>query len=257
MIRGPLGLVALFAGALLVTYFGFSTVSPDLRQASETRSKSLEVTGFENLEMEAVAALTTGQKAELDQHKKVWGAVSTDEEKAATLKTLSGFWFDQGQFPLAGSYARKVAELEKTEQAWQIAGTTFLYGLDSDLDIKKKQFCQQGAVYCLEQAISLNTAEPSHQLYLAMAYVKLPGAEPMKGIKMMLDMEAKYKDYLPLQLQLAELGIQTGQFEKALARLQNVLNKEPELPRANCLMVEVLKQLGRTENLNSYQLLCK
>ncbi|HEX5624925.1 MAG TPA: hypothetical protein VFX48_02830, partial [Saprospiraceae bacterium] len=96
-----------------------------------------------------------------------------------------------------------------------------------------------------------------HQLYLAMAYVKLPGAEPMKGIKMMLDMEAKYKDYLPLQLQLAELGIQTGQFEKALARLQNVLNKEPELPRANCLMVEVLKQLGRTENLNSYQLLCK
>ena len=257
MLNTPLRLAMFCGGLLLIAYFGFNTVSPDINQASNTRMKSLDVTGLENLEEEYYSNLTPNQKAELGQLSKEVKNASTESNKSAMFKSISGFWFKLHAFSIAGSYARKIAEIEKSEEAWQIAGTTFLYGLENESDLKKKKFCQQGAIYCLEQAISLNTSEPSNQLNLAMAYVKLPGDEPMKGIKMMLAMEATYADYLPLQIQLAELGMQTGQFEKAQSRLLKVLAKEPENNDANCLMVQLMVKTNQAEAAKKYQLHCK
>ena len=177
--------------------------------------------------------------------------------RPAVFKRISGFWFKLNRFALAGSLARKVAELEKTEQSWSIAGTSFLYGLEGEKEEKERMFCQQSAVFCFEQALSLNPDEPAYALYKAMAYVKLPGKEPMKGILMILELEKKYPEYLPIQMQLAELGMQTGQFEKAEARLNKVLGAEPENAKANCLMVELLKQMNRTEEIKKYIKHCK
>lgn len=257
MINTPIRLAFFCTGLLLIVYFGFNTVSPDINQASDTRMKSLVVTGLENLEEEYYSTLTPNQKAELGQWSKELKNASNDSEKSEKLKSISGFWFRLGIYSIAGSYARKVADIVKSEESWQIAGTTFLYGLEKESDPKKKKFCQQGAIYCLEQAISLNTSEPSHQLNLAMAFVRLPGDDPMKGIKMMLSMEQKHADYLPLQIKLAELGIETGQFEKAQARLNKVLTIEPENKNANCLMVALMEKTNQAETAKKYQLHCK
>lgn len=73
----------------------------------------------------------------------------------------------------------------------------------------------------MEQAISIKPDEPAYQIYQALAYVKLPGEEPMKGIKMLLNLEGKYPDYDPLQLQLVELGIQTDNLKKQKAGWKN------------------------------------
>ncbi len=257
MVNTPIRLALLCASLLAIIYFGFNTVAPDIHQAANVRMKNLDVTGLENLEEEYYPGLSATQKAELSQLSKEIKNSGSDQEKAEKLKSVSGFWFKQGVYSLAGSYARKVAELNKEEEAWQIAGTTFLYCLESETDLKKKKFCQQGAIHCLEQASSLNTSEPSHQLNLAMAYVKLPGDDPMQGIKLMLSLEKKHPDYLPLQLQLAELGLETGQFEKAQLRLEKVLDKEPENIEANCLMVQLLEKTNQADKAKKYQLHCK
>ncbi len=257
MINTPFRLGAVFTVLLLPVYFGFHTVSPDIRQASNSRDGKLEITGFENIERSVFQKLNTNQKAELEQLNKQISQADNEADKLNVLKKISGFWYDLNEFALAGSYAQKVAVLEKSDTAWQIAGTTFLYGLEGDTDLKTKQFCQQSAIHCLEQAISIKPEEPAYQIYQAMAYVKLPGEEPMKGIKMLLNLEGKYPDYDPLQLQLVELGIQTGQFEKAKSRLEKLLVKTPENPRANCLMIEVLQQLKQIELLDKYKIYCK
>ena len=257
MINTPFRLGALFAMLLLLVYFGFHTVSPDIRQASESRDGKLEITGVENIERTGFQNLNANQKAELEQLNKQLGASANQTEKLDILKKISGFWYDLNEFSLAGSYAQKVAVLEKTDTAWQIAGTTFLYGLEGDSDLKTKQFCQQSALHCLEQAISIKPDEPAYQIYQAMAYVKLPGEEPMKGIKMLLSLESKFPDYDPLQLQLVELGMQTGQFEKAKSRLEKVLAKTPDHPKANCLMIAVLQQLQQIELIDKYKIYCK
>lgn len=257
MFNSPGNLALLLFGILLTFYFGFNTIAPDLRKAVEFRNQKLGVTGAENIEREEIRSLSDFQKAELELLNKQLNVSLTDQEKMDILKKISGYWYKLDHFSIAGSYAKKVAEIEKSDEAWQIAGTTFLFGLDGKDDLKIKQFCQQEAIFCLEQAISLNTSEPFHQLYLALAYVKLPGTEPMKGIKMMLSMENKFPDFMPLQIQLAELGIQTGQLEKAKARIDKVIAKDVENQKANCLMVQILEKMNQTEEINKYKLHCK
>lgn len=253
----PVKLGIIFLGLLLLSYFGLSTINPEIRKSSGQRMQDLEVTGVENLIQERREQLNEVQKAELDILNKKLAAAVSDSDKINQLKSISGYWFGMDAYSIAGSYARKVAELEKTGESWKIAGTTFLYGLESEPDEKQKLFCQQMAVNSFEQALSLQPEKAEYEMYRAMAYVKLPGSEPMKGIRMMLDLEKKYPEFLPLQIQLAELGMQTGQFEKAEARIRKVLEAEPEQERANCLMVALLEQTQRKQEIEKYIIHCK
>ncbi|MBK8954400.1 MAG: hypothetical protein IPM34_02450 [Saprospiraceae bacterium] len=253
----PIRLGILFFCLLLLCYFGLSTVSPKIRKSSGERIKDLEATGVENLIQAQMKKLNEVQKAELNVLNTKFSNVSTGADSIEVYKEISGYWFRQGAHSIAGSYARQVASLEKTAESWKIAGTTFLYGLESETDPKQKLFCQQMAVSSFDQALSLDPDEAEYEMYKALAFVKLPGNEPMKGIRMMLDLEKKVPEYLPLQIQLAELGMQTGQFEKAESRLKKVLKADPVHQKTNCLMVDLLNQTHRTQEIEKYIIHCK
>lgn len=253
----PIKLGIIFLGLLLITYFGLSTIAPEIRKSSGQRMKGLEATGVENLIQEKVKQLNEVQKAELNILNTKISTAASDSQKLELLKNISGFWFGVEAYSISGSYAQKVAEMEKTAESWKIAGTTFLYGLESETDEKQKLFCQQMAVSSFEQALSIHPDQADFEMYRALAFVKLPGSEPMKGIRMMLDLEKKYPDYLPLQIQLAELGMQTGQFDKAEARIKKVLDIEAKHERANCLMVALLEQTQRKQEIEKYIIHCK
>lgn len=254
----PLRLFVLFAALGLLVYFGLSTQSPEIRRANAIRSGGLEVTGVENLLADATGRLTPVQKAELDALNEVLSAAAVDSLKASALKELSGFWFRLGHHALAGSYARDVAELETSADSWRIAGMTFLYGLEGDAAVQHKLFCRQMAANSFEQALSLDPEEPAYAFYRAMAWVKFPDENaPMRGIQLLLELEKEQPEYLPVQLQLVELGMQTGQMEKAEARLQKILSQDPQQAQANCLMAKLLEQTGRTGEMEKYIKHCK
>ncbi len=246
----------IFGTALLLTYFGFSTTSPDIRLSAA--SKKLSATGIENLELEALKALDPVAKAELEAVKRNLANAKGDSQRAAeAYKTLSAFWFMRTEAALAGAYARKAAELINTDTAWSIAGTTFMYGLDEGQPAAKRQFCFDGAVQALESAVSLNPNNAEYALNLAMAYVKMPGDQPMKGVMMLRDLEARFPEYEPVQLQLAVLAMETGQLEKSLQRLEKLLSKNPKHPKANCLMAHILEKMNRAEEAPKYSVNCK
>lgn len=254
----PLKLLVLIGSLLVLSYFGISTISPEVSQASKSRSANLDITSVENLVYGKYEQLTPIQKAELEQlNKKLGSADSDTTARIEAYKSISGFWFNLEEYAISGAFALKIAELEKTENAWSIAGVNFLYGIESESDEKERIFSQQSAVKCFEQAASLDPENPAYPMYKALAYVKLPGEQPMKGILMLLELEKKYPEFLPLQLELAGLGLKTGQYEKAEARLVKILTADPENEFANCLMIDLLKQTNRTEEIEKYIKHCK
>lgn len=237
MLNKPLHLALLICALGILSYFLFDIVSPELREVDKGRQKSLEVTGLGNLEKEAIKKLDPAQKAELEG----WHDKSRDSAQAGeALKSISGLWYRAGRMDVSGAYAMKVADMEKTAEAWGIAGTTFLTGIDGMTDEKSRMFCRQNAETSLENAISLAPKEPRFRLLLALVSVKMPGEDPMRGIRSLLDIEKEYPDYLPLQYTLTRLAFQTGQWEKAKVRLDKVLAKVPQDREANCLMAELL-----------------
>ena len=61
---------------------------------------------------------------------------------------------------------------------------------------------------------------------------------------MLIELNKQYPENVPLLTQLGRLAIKTGQFDKAVQRLEQALSLEPDNPTANCLIVKAYEGAG-------------
>ena len=183
-------------------------------------------------------------------------AVAEDTAKAELLKKMSGWWYQKAEYYLAGYYAEKVAELEKTDRAWAIAATTYTAGSSSGTEDQINS-CREKAIKSFENAISIAPQNVAHRVNLALCYADHPPADnPMKGIQMLLELSKESPDDVLVQITLAKLAIKTGQYEKATARLNKLLEKNPDVKSANCLLSEIYMQTGDQAKAELYSKKC-
>ena len=69
----------------------------------------------------------------------------------------------------------------------------------------------------------------------------------MKGILLLRDLNEKNPDNVKIILTLARLGLQTGQFDKAIARIESALEIDSENSEAICYMANALEMAERLE----------
>lgn len=168
-----------------------------------------------------------------------------EEEQIETLKQLSGAWFQLGHPEIAGFYAEELAGLSASEEAWSIAGTTYTLCLQRSEEARLRSFCSGRAVRAFENAISINPENIAHRINLALVFTEDPPADnPMKGILQLRSLNEQFPDDVRVITQLARLAIQTGQYERAMERLEQVLERAPNDVSAHCLMAEVLETTG-------------
>ena len=66
----------------------------------------------------------------------------------------------------------------------------------------------------------------------------------MKGILQLRELDAQNPDNVIVNLQLARLAIKTGQFDKAIARLEKTLSKDPNNRKLVCLLADAYEGKG-------------
>ena len=250
--------LAIFAVLFCLIYFGLDTKPQEHKLVEKSRALNLESTTINNLLREAYQQLS---KNDIDLIKALDLQLKNESDslkKAEIMETLSSNWFSFGQEAIAGHYAEQIANIKQTDEAWSIAGTTYAIGIQKSDVQKVKDFCFKGAVNAFENAISLNPDEQNHKINLAICFVDNPPADnPMKGISMLLEMNREQPDNINVLLQLARLGIQTGQYDKALDRLNKVLSLEPENKKAFCLLSTLYDSTGKPELAQQYQEKCR
>jgi len=248
-------------GALLLfftLYFGCDTKPDEYREVVKARMQNAQTTSVKSLLAAAKKNLPEPQFNAILALETQLKEVTSDSAKAELLKSLSGKWYEYKHPELAGSYALEVAELTNTEQAWSIAGTTFSICTQQANDEKIKAYCTEKAVQSFESAISINPDNPRHQLNLALLYTENPPKDnPMKGILMLLELNKQYPENVPVLLNLGRLAIQTGQFEKAIQRLEKVLSLSPENARAACLLSQAYDGMGDSERSTFFKNKCE
>ena len=245
--------VLLFLGL----YFGASTKTTEIKGAEKSRALNSESTDISSLLMDAKPELTPLQTAELLSLEDRLSKANEDTTTVNVYKDIASTWYRNKRADISGYYAVKVAEIEGTEDAWSIAGTTMLLGLKNASKDKIKKFCSQNAVKAFENSISLNPGNVQHRTNLAICYAEYPSSKnPMQGIMMLLELNKENPDNIGVLLTLARFGMQTNQFEKVEGRLQKVLSLEPDNKAANCLMVEVLAKQNKVAEAGSYQAKC-
>lgn len=245
--------VALFAGL----YFGLGT-KPDKQKVIE-RSRSIqgESTSFETLMDDAKAHLNAEQAAQIAEME---GKIKTATDEAARiqlLKDLSGLWYRMGHIPVAGGIAENVAELENTDAAWSVAGATFFNGLQASQDPVIRQYCANRAVKAFESAASLAPETVEHRVNLALVWAENPPPDnPMQAVLMLRDLEGKHPDNVSVYNALGRLAIKTGQWERAIERLEKALTLDQNNTNTPCLLAQAYQGAGNTEKATEFAKRC-
>jgi tetratricopeptide (TPR) repeat protein len=247
-------MILLFAGM----YFGLDNKPKTQKVIEKSRAIEAESTDINALLDDAKSELSTEKSTLILSIETKLNEAQTDSAKVEILKELSGSWYEMERIDIAGFYAESIAEIENDEEAWSIAGTTYAIGVQRAREEKIKQFCFGRAVKAFENAISINPSNTTNKVNLAVCYAENPLPEnPMKGILMLRDLIEKEPENVLVLTTLGRFAIQTGQFDKAIERLQKAITIEPENNKANCLLAQAFRGKGDDKKAAEYAKLCK
>lgn len=239
-------------------YFGCETQSKDQQSLEKTRVFTAESTDVTVLMKEAQARLDADSRNEIGSIEQELDLVKDDSAAyISTLMRLAGAWFNAGEPAISGHYAQLVAERLQTEDAWSKAGTTYAICLQRSEEEKVRTYCTQRAVAAFESAISINPENVAHRVNLAVVHAENPPKEEvMRGITMLLELNRQYPENVSVLNNLGRLAIQTGQFDKAVQRLERVLEIEPGNPTATCLLADAWNGAGDAAKAEQFAKAC-
>lgn len=251
-----LALLAALA-VFLALYLGFDTKPPAQKAVERSRTIQAESTSFATLLDAAMAGMESGQLSGFQTLKQQLEQVSSDTAKVSALKQLSSWWYAQGNLPVAGGYAEQVAELENADTAWSVAGATFYLALTNTQDAQLRQYCASHAVKAFESAISLNPERVEHRVNLALIYAENPPPDnPMQAVLMLRELEQKYPENASVYNALGRLAIKTGQWARAVERLEKSWSLDKTNPFTPCLLAKAYQGAGQTDKAGEFAALC-
>jgi len=240
--------VALFA----LLYFGIRTKPNTSSTIEKTRALVAEgSTDTEKMITSAKADLTEENLAPIVAIEAQLPLQLTDSLRAESFKAISREWNLFSKFSIGGIYAMKVAEIENTEIAWSIAGTTFGFVLQREKDAEIRKFAIKQAVKAFKKAIEINPDETQHQINLALTYVE--SEQPMQGIAKLKELSQQKPENTAVLMALGQLSIRSGQYDKAIERYEVVVKLEPNNVKAHYALAQMYQSLGKNQKaVNSY-----
>lgn len=257
MNRTQLIVIASAVGFFFLLYFGCDTKPKQQQQIEKTRALNVESTDVKVLLQNAKEQLSSAQAGRVFLMEESLAQADSDTSRAENLKELSGLWYDLGHPAIAGFYAQQVAELLATEESWSIAGTTYSICLQREDLPKVRAYCAGRAIRAFENALSLDPNDLVHQVNLALVYTTEPLPEdPMRGVLMLRQLNEQHPDNVLILNTLARLAIRTGQFDRAIERLERSRQLEPDNRTAICLLAEAYRGVGREAAAQELTALC-
>ncbi len=240
----------LFAGL----YWGLDIKPDRQKQVEKTRALSAESTDIAVLLRDARQALSPADAALIDGLDAGLAAEKADTARIPGLQQLAGAWYNLKRPDISGYYAEQIAQQIGTAETWSIAGTTYTLCVRQADMPATRDFCVKRAVQAFENAISLEPDSIAHRVNLALLYTET--AEPMKGIQMLLGLNDSNPDNEIVLFQLGRLAIQSGQYDRAVERLEKVLQLKPDNSQAPCLLVQAYEGLQQNEKAALYRSRC-
>ncbi len=159
------------------------------------------------------------------------GEPSSQQFEAFTK--IANFWKDSVRsFEPYAYYISKAAKLDNSEKNLTFAAQLFLSSLRGEQDEAKLNWEADEAIGLFEKAIVLNPANEDLKIGLGSSYVFGKGRsgdaqQTMKGVQELLGVVRRDSNNMKAQLVLGVGGSLSGQYDKAIARLLKVVERDP------------------------------
>ncbi len=151
------------------------------------------------------------------------------EQQIHVYHQLAKFWKDSVQaFEPYAYYTAEASKLENSEKSLTFAAHLLTGRLMEVENPSLQTWLATNAKVLFEKALELNPANDSSKIGLGACYIFGNISDnPMQGILPITEITKKNPDNVYAQKVLALGGIKTGQFDKAIERLNIILKKEP------------------------------
>lgn len=176
------------------------------------------------------------------------GDIST--QQIAVNTQLANFWKDSVHvFEPYAWYLSEAAKLDKSEKNLTFAAQLILANLRGEPDEAKLGWETDLSKELFEKAIELNPASDDLKIGLASCYIFGKGRtgdpqETMKGITQLLDVVRRDSTNMKAQLVLGVGGFVSGQYDKAIDRLQKVVRAQPDNLEAVAFLADTYAAKG-------------
>ena len=233
--------IYLIAGAIAVLFglffFGNTTPPKTERENIPSSAKDFEIDAYIN-----VARSKLNPAAE-DILKGLESKQAEEGDPSETvLSEIAGFWKITGSQLLYAHYSAAAAALVNTDSAWGFAGSQFLPAFKEE-DPEARQYAISSSERCFTTTQQL---APEKTIWTpGLAQVMMDGqGDVMGGVQLLLGIVKEDPGNIPANLLLGKMSIVSGQYEKAVLRLEKVTGIDTTNLEAFLLLSEAYKGAG-------------
>jgi tetratricopeptide (TPR) repeat protein len=167
-------------------------------------------------------------------------------QKMEVYHQLAHFWGDTvGFFPPYAHYEAEASRLENSEKSLTFAAHLFLSSLQEDqqADARLTKWKALQARDLFERSLKINPNNDSSRVGLGACYLfGNISATPMEGINMIREVTQRDSTNLYAQMMLVQGSLVSGQFDKAITRLQAVNRMHPDNVEAILLLADLYER---------------
>ena len=166
------------------------------------------------------------------------------EQQLNVYHQLAHFWADTAViFEPYAFYEAEAARLENSEKSLNFAARLFLDNLQSDDDAQRRKWKALQAKDLFERSLKVNPDNDSTKVGLGACYLfGNISATPMEGILKIREVVEKDSSNVYAQMMLAKGSLISGQYDKAISRLQLINRLEPGNPEVLLLLADVCER---------------
>ncbi|HYM95566.1 MAG TPA: tetratricopeptide repeat protein [Chitinophagaceae bacterium] len=172
------------------------------------------------------------------------------DQKIKILHQLAHFWADSaGVFEPYAWYEAEAARLENSEKSLTFAAQLFLDNLQTDEVQERRRWKALQAKDLFERSLKINPANDSAQIGLGACYI-FGGisAMPMEGILKVKAIADQDSTNIYALMTLAKGSVMSGQYDKAISRLESVNRIQAGNTEAILMLADVYERTGDKKN---------
>ncbi len=266
--KRPQWIVSLSALAIVILIFAFARTTPTQKSASATENQQHSSDdGHDHTSTSAVVSIDTIlaiAKKQLKTEQIGWlstleNSITRNSVKNQLLPLyhqLSHFWKDSARiFEPYAWYEAEAARLENSEKSLTFAARLFLDNLQDDVLEQRRRWKALQAKDLFERSLKISPDNDSSKVGLGACFLfGNISPTPMEGISKLMEVIKKDSANVYAQMMLIKGSMISGQYDKAIGRLQTVLGLQPDNIEAILLMADMYERKGEKANaINWYQ----
>ena len=243
-------IIAVTGLALVIILFKFgNTIAPKSKVEAPVAKavKSFDILQFISEEKKHLSASQLINLSKLENSVTRGDVIS----QSITANTqLANYWKDSVKsFEPYAYYLSEAAKLDKSEKNLTFAAQLILNNLRAEQDEAKLKWKTATAVALFEKAIELNPENDDLKVGLGSCYIFGKGRaggpeETMKGIQQLLSVVRKDSNNMKAHMMLGVGGFVSGQYDKAIERLQKVIKAQPDNIEAVAFLADAYAAKG-------------